>query len=91
MIIDYTSIIEGLKKEIKEADQKRKIKTDWVYIIDQSHKIWLVKPKYRIEVFQFAKAFKCTVQAHFVVDNKVYIYALNEKGDFKKIGEEDIK
>lgn len=81
MIIDYTSIIEDFKKEIRDELSKKKRTSEWVYTIDSAHKILLVKPKYRIEVFEYAKTLKCSV--HLVIDNNTYM--LDSKGEFRKI------
>ena len=81
MIINYTEIIEGLKKEIRAELAKKKRTSEWVYNIDSTHKILLVKPKYRIEVFDYANAVKCSI--HLVIDNNTY--SLDSKGEFRKI------
>lgn len=81
MIIDYTEIIDNFKKEIRTEASKKNRVSDWVYNVTTDNKIFLVKPKYRIEVFEYAKALKCAV--HLTVDRNTY--ALDSKGEFRKI------
>lgn len=91
MIIDIVNVTTSLENAIKEEYNSKKRKSNWVYIINKDHPIFLVLPKYRKPLYEYARKHLCTIQVRFENEKETRVYALNEKGDFKLLNVEEKK